>query len=98
MMETMLKERNGVPLFFSAIALVPVAKLVLMLWEYQFLMPMSPLAHWLIIVSVLLISCTLGGVAARSHVFPFVVGVAAWSCLAYLVVSFFPGCMWAACW
>jgi len=80
-----------------AIACVPVAKIALMYWEYRLRWPLAPL------IESLALLLALGAAAWAASYFPGswvkklcrIAAVGVWSCLAYLIVAFVPGCMWA---
>lgn len=92
-----LHRYSSVPALAFAAGCVPVSKIALMYWKYQLL---EPLPEFIESIALFL---ALGAAVLTASYFSdslvkkllWVVAVSVWSCLAYLIVSFVPGCIWA---
>ncbi|MGK5026183.1 hypothetical protein [Janthinobacterium sp. RB2R34] len=80
-----------------AVILVPAVHIALMYWEYQLHLPLSRQVDTFLVLLALVLA-----VLAASYFPPSwmkkvlrVIAVVVWSCLAYFVSSFMPGCIWA---
>lgn len=92
-----LHRYSSVPALAFVAGCVPVSKIALMYWEYRLLgtIPefIEPIALFLALGAAVLTASYFSDSLVRKLL--WVVAVSAWSCLAYLIVSFVPGCMWA---
>ena len=83
-------------LAFAALS-VPVANIGMLYWQYQLHWPMTRQVHTVVIYLALALA-----VLAASYFPPTwmtkvlrMAVVAVWSCIAYFVSAFIPGCIWA---
>lgn len=82
-----------------ALALVPAAKVSLLFWEYRLEFDLNRTVELLLLAVSLAASMAWSVVGTKSGiaVTAKALGLLVWAGVAYLVVSFVPGCMWAPC-
>lgn len=92
-----LHRYSSVPALAFAAGCVPVTKIALMYWKYRLLgtFPefIEPIALFLALGAAVLTASYFSDSWVKKLL--WFVAVSVWSCLAYLIVSFVPGCIWA---
>lgn len=87
----------GLLAFAFAAGCVPVSKIALMYWQYRLLVTfpeyIEPTVLFLALGAAVLTASYFSDSLVKKLL--WVVAVSVWSCLAYLIVSFVPGCIWA---
>ena len=83
-------------LAFAALS-VPVAKIVLLYWQYQLHWPLTRQVDAVVPYLALALALLAASYFPRSWMTKVLrmAAVVAWSCLAYFVVAIMPGCLWA---
>src|SRR5450830_1253006 len=80
-----------------AIACVPVTKIALMYWEYSLRWPLPALAEPIALFLALALAVFAASYFPGSWLKKLgrIAALGVWSCLAYFMIVFVPGCMWA---
>jgi hypothetical protein len=89
--------RKDIAALAFAAASIPVTKMALMFWEYRLHLPLLPFIEPAALLLALGVAIVTASYFPRSWVTRLfrVAAIVVWSGLAYFIVAFVPGCMWA---